>query len=136
MSPLHVYSLVSGLVYGSSKRSGSLILLFFLWSFKPFSSFTPFSNSSIGGMPSPMVGCEHLPLSGSVRTSQETAIRTYQAPVSKHILATTIVSGFGVCIWDRSPVWQSMDGLSFSLCSTLCLHISSPEYFVPPSKKD
>jgi hypothetical protein len=26
---------------------------------------------------------------------------------------------------------QSLDGLSFSFCSTLCLHISSCEYFVP-----
>ena len=31
---------------------------------------------------------------------------------------------------------QSQDGLSFSLCSKLCLHISSSEYFVPPSKKN
>jgi hypothetical protein len=27
----------------------------------------------------------------------------YQAPVSKHFLASTIVSGIGVCIWDGSP---------------------------------
>ena len=27
----------------------------------------------------------------------------YQAPVSKHFLASAIVSGFGVCIWDGSP---------------------------------
>ena len=27
----------------------------------------------------------------------------YQAPVSKHLLASTIVSGFGDCIWDGSP---------------------------------
>jgi hypothetical protein len=43
----------------------------------PFSSFSPFSNSSIGdSVFSPMVGCEHPPLylSGSGRASQETAI--------------------------------------------------------------
>ena len=28
---------------------------------------------------------------------------------------------------------QSLDGFSFSLCSTLCLHIRSCEYFVTPS---
>ena len=28
---------------------------------------------------------------------------TYQAPISKHFLASAIVSGFGVYIWDRSP---------------------------------
>jgi hypothetical protein len=33
-------------------------------------------------------------------------------------------------------VGQSLDGLSFSVCSTLCLHICFHEYFVPPSKKD
>jgi hypothetical protein len=27
----------------------------------------------------------------------------YQAPVSKHFLASVIVYGFGVCIWDGSP---------------------------------
>jgi hypothetical protein len=27
----------------------------------------------------------------------------YQAPVSKHLLASTIVSGFSDCIWDGSP---------------------------------
>ena len=27
----------------------------------------------------------------------------YQAPVSKHFLASAIVSGFGVCMWDGSP---------------------------------
>jgi hypothetical protein len=43
----------------------------------PFSSFSPFSNSSIGDrLLSPMVGCEHMPLylSGSGKASQETAI--------------------------------------------------------------
>ena len=44
----------------------------------------------------------------------------YQTPVSKHFLASTLVSGFGVCIW----VVQSLDGLSLSLCSTLCPCIS------------
>ena len=27
----------------------------------------------------------------------------HQAPVSKHCLTSTIVSGFGVCMWDESP---------------------------------
>ena len=30
--------------------------------------------------------------------------KLYQAPVSKHILASAIVSRFGVCMWDGSPV--------------------------------
>jgi hypothetical protein len=31
----------------------------------------------------------------------------YQAPVSKHLLASTIVSGFGDCIWMDPQVGQS-----------------------------
>jgi hypothetical protein len=45
--------------------------------------------------------------------------KLYQAPFSTHFLAFTIVSGFGVCIWMDPYVGQSLDGLSFSLCSTL-----------------
>ena len=46
----------------------------------------------------------------------------YQAPVSKYFLTTTIVSGFGVCIWGESLgvcVWGgvSLDALSFIFCS-------------------
>lgn len=54
---LHVYLLVGSLVPGSS---GLLILLFFLWHCDLFSSFNPFSNSSIGvPMLSLMVSCKH-----------------------------------------------------------------------------
>ena len=60
----------------------------------------------------------------------------YQAPVSKHFLAFTIVSRFGVCIWKGSPGGQSLNGLFFSLYSTLCIYISSLKYFALPSKKD
>ena len=74
---LLVYSLVGGLAPGSS---GSMVGWYCSSSYevaKPFSSFSPFSNSSIGNLVlSPMVGCKHLPLywSGSGRASQETAI--------------------------------------------------------------
>ena len=80
-------------------------------------------------MLSPIVGCEHLPmyLSGSDRASQETGISgSYQ----QALLGIAIVSGFGVCIWDGSPSGTSLSGLSFSLCFTLCIHISfSQEQF-------
>jgi hypothetical protein len=50
----------------------------------------------------------------------------YQAPVNKHLLAVTIVSGFGDCIWDGSP-GVAVSGWPFlqSLFHTL-----SP-YFLP-----
>jgi hypothetical protein len=60
----------------------------------------------------------------------------YQAFVSKHLLASIMVSGFGDCIWMELQVGQSLDGLSFSICSTLCLCNSFHGYFVLPSKKD
>jgi hypothetical protein len=41
-----------------------------------------------------------------------------------------------VTVYGMDPqVRQSLDGHSFSLCSTLCVCISSHGYFVPPSKK-
>jgi hypothetical protein len=36
----------------------------------------------------------------------------YQAPVSKYLSASTKVSGFGNCIWDRSP-GGAVSGWSF-----------------------
>ena len=59
-------------------------------------------------MLSPMVGCVHLPLYLS-DTAEPLRRQLYQAPVSKHLLASTIVSGFGNCIWDGHPgvaVWN------------------------------
>jgi hypothetical protein len=58
----------------------------------------------------------------------------YQDPGSKLLLVSTKVSGG--CLWDGSPKGQSLDGHSFSLCSTLCLFNSFHDYFIPPSKKD
>ena len=79
-----------------------------------------------------MVGSEHLPLylSGSDKPLRR---QWYQAPVSKYFLASTISFWFGDYIWDGSP-GRAVSGWPF-LHSTLCLHISSCEYFVPPSKK-
>jgi hypothetical protein len=54
-----------------------LTLLLLPWVCKPHSSFSPFSNSSIGDpVLSPMIGCENPPLylSGFGKASQETAI--------------------------------------------------------------
>jgi hypothetical protein len=70
-----------------------------------------------------MVGFKHpyLYWSGSGRASQETAD---QAPVSKHFLTSAIVSGFGVCMWNRFP-GGSVSGWSFfqSLLHTSFLYI-------------
>ena len=58
----------------------------------------------------------------------------YQTPVSKHLLASTIVSGFSNCMWDGLQVWQSLNGLSLSLCYTICLRISPHGHFDPPKR--
>jgi hypothetical protein len=80
-----VYSLVGGLVPGSSEVGliGWCYCSFYGIA-DPFSSFSPFSNSSTGDtigelMLSSMTGCKHLPvyLSGSGRASQETAISCF-----------------------------------------------------------
>jgi hypothetical protein len=43
----------------------------------------------------------------------------YQAPVSKHFLASAIVSGFGVCMWDGFPLvgslWMAFPSVSVLL---------------------
>jgi hypothetical protein len=60
----------------------------------------------------------------------------YQAPVSMHFLASTIVSGFRNLILNASPCeavseWPFLQSLLYNLS-----HISFCEYFVPPSRKD
>jgi hypothetical protein len=52
--------------------------------------------------------------------AKEARRQLYQAPVSKHFLASAVVSACGM----DPQVEQSLDGLSFSLCSTLCPCIS------------
>jgi hypothetical protein len=66
----------------------------------PFSSFSPFSNYSIGDpVFNPMVGCI---LCICQALTEPLRRQLYQAPVSKHFLSSTIVSGLGNCIWDGS----------------------------------
>jgi hypothetical protein len=58
-------------------------------------SFSPFSNIFTGdpignSVLCPMVGCEHPPLAEPLRW------HLYQAPVNKHLLASTVVSVYGM----------------------------------------
>jgi len=69
----------------------------------PFSSFSPFSNSSIG-VPGSICWLAVSILICISRTLAETLRRhPYQAPISKHFLASAIVTGFSGCIWDGFP---------------------------------
>jgi hypothetical protein len=59
----------------------------------------------------------------------------YQAPFSKHFLASEIVSGFGNCIWDKSPGgtvsgWPFLQSLLYTLSPYLLLWV-----FCSPSKE-
>jgi hypothetical protein len=78
-----------------------------------------------------MIGCEHLPLylSGSGKASQETVISRSCQHTLLDIHCTIWVS------WQYlgwiPQVWQSLDGLYFRFCSTLCLCICSRKYFAP-----
>ena len=93
----------------------------------PFSSFSPFSNTSIGDpVISSVVDCEPLYMSGSDRASQGTALSCY----CQHALLG-IHNNVWVCAYGMgSYLGQFLGGLSFSLCSTLCLCIWTHEYFV------
>jgi hypothetical protein len=100
----------------------------------PCSSLGTFSSSFIGYPELHSVdGCEPLLyLSGTGRAFQETSIScSYQ-----QALASTIVSGFGSCLWDRS-LGRAVFEWSFLLSPfTLCLCNSFHGNFVPPSKKN
>ena len=70
-----------------------------------------------------------------VRSWQPLRRQIYQAPVNKHFPAWEVLGL--VTVYGMDPqVGQSLEGRSFSLCSTRCLCISSREYFVSSSKKD
>jgi hypothetical protein len=120
---LHVYSLVGGLVLGSSEVSGRLVLLFFLWGCKPLQ----LHQSS----PKLLHWSPHTQSKGWQQASISVlALRRqlYQAPVSKHFLASAIVSVHGM----DPQVGQSLDGISFSLCSTLyhCISFRQEQFWV------
>ena len=115
---LYVYSLVGVLFPGSSGGCGCFILLFLLWVCKPFSSLRPFSSSSIGN-----------PVSNiNLRASTSVFIRYWQSlsgdSYIRRLSASTcwhqqyclgLVTVYGM----YTQVGQSLDGLSFSLCSKI-----------------
>jgi hypothetical protein len=122
---LHVYSLIGSLVPGSSREvwlvdivlpMGLETLQFLHWVL----SITPSLGTlcSIQWLAASLCVCQAL--------AEPLRRQLYQAPVSKHFVESTTVSGFGDCIWGSK--WGS---LCFSLCFTLCLRICSREYFVP-----
>ena len=103
--------------------SGWLILLFFHGVANPFSSFSPSLNSSTE------VPCSVKWLAASICLCICQALaellrkHPYQAPISKHFLASTIVSGLGASCERDPQVGQSLDGLCLqSLFHSLSLY--------------
>ena len=101
---LHVYSLVGVLVPGSSVGSGLLTLLLPPWGFKSpqfLQSLLQLLHqrplSPVQWLAASFLFCICQALAEPLRR------QPYQASISKHFLAFTIESGFGGCIWDRSP---------------------------------
>jgi hypothetical protein len=99
---LHVYSVVDGLVPGSSEGSGWLILLFFLWGCKPLQLLQSFLSLlhwwphwGHHAQSNAWLWAFTQYLSGSGRPLRR---KLYQALVSMHFLASTVVYVFGYCI--------------------------------------
>ena len=118
----NVYSLVGGLVPRSSGGSGWLILFFFLLGCKPLQLLQSFLPCSVQWL--------------AVRAPTSVFVRYWQS-LSGDIYIRLLSASISWSVYGMGPqVGQSLDGISFSLCSTFVLHISSREYFVPLSKKD
>jgi hypothetical protein len=99
----HVYSLVGGLIPGSS---GGYWLVHIV--VPPMGLQTPSAPWILSLVPPLGTLCSVQWLTESIHLCICQALaeylrrQLYQAPVSKHLLASTIVSGFGNSIWDGS----------------------------------
>ena len=127
----HVYIFVDGLLPGSSCGTGWLILLFFLWGYNPLQLFWSFLYLLYWGSHTQFNGWLWASISLFVRLwkslSRDSYIRLLSAWTSCHPLQCL---GFITVYGMNSQMGQSLDDLSFSLCSTPYLHICSYEYFV------
>ena len=111
-----MYSLVGGLLPGRSEGNGWFILLFLLWSYETSSAPLVFSLApSLGTL------CLVQWLTESIH------FRIYQALVEPardiyiRLLSASTCWHPQECLGLDPQVGQSLDGLSFSLYSTLCL---------------
>ena len=121
---LLVYSLVGGLVPGSS------VGIWLVDVVHPMGLQTPSAPSVLSLTPPLGTLCSVQWLAESIHfcicqaLAEPLRRQLYQAPVSMHFLASTIVSGFGNSIWDGLPS-GAVSGWSFlqSLFHTLSLYL-------------
>jgi hypothetical protein len=101
-----------------------LILLFFPWVANPFSSVSPFSNSSIGTLWSVQWLAVSIHFCICQALAEPLRRQLYHAPVSKHLLASRKLYGFSGYIWDGSS-GGAVSRWSFlhSLLCTLSLYL-------------
>ena len=123
----HVYSFVDGLVPGSSWGDWLVdIVVLPVGLQSPSTPLVPSLTSLLGTLRSvqwlavSIRLCICKALAGPLRR------QPYQAPFSMHFLASTIVSGFGNCIWDESPGgtvsgWPFLQSLLYTLSPYLLL---------------
>jgi hypothetical protein len=101
---LHVYTLVGGLVPGTSRGVWLVNIVVLSMGMKTPSAPSVLSLTLLLGTKCSvqwMATSIHICICQSLAEALRRQL--YQAPVSIHFLASTIVSGFGVCIWDGSP---------------------------------
>ena len=133
---LHVYSFIGGPVPWKSRGSGQLTLLLPSWGCKApqlLHSLLQLLHRRTLCSVQWLVVSTHLCICQAL--AERLGRQPYQASISKHFPASTVASGFGSYIWDGSLGGTVSGWPFFSLCSILCLHICSCEYFVQPSKK-
>jgi hypothetical protein len=122
---LHVYSLVGGLVTGSSEGGGvwlvDIVVLPMGLQFP--SAPSVFSLTPVLGYPCSVRLAVSIHICIGQVLAEPLREQPYHAPVSKHFLASAIVSGFGVCRWDGSP-GEAVSRWPFlkSLLHSLSLH--------------
>jgi hypothetical protein len=105
---LHVYPLVGGSVLWSLEESDQLTLLLPTRGCK--------SPQFLQSLLQLLLREPHAQSNRWLRTSTSVIVRLWQ----QALLTSTIVAGFGDCIWDRSP-----DGADSGWCQSL-LHLMSP----------
>ena len=123
----HVYSLVDGLVPGCSGGVWLVdIVVLPVWLQTPSTpsdpSLTPLLGTlhSVQWLPANICLCICKALAGPLRR------QPYHAPFSMHFLESTIVFGFGNCIWGVSSggivsVWPFLQTLLYTLSPYLLL---------------
>jgi len=124
---LHMYSLVGGLVPGSSGGVGGIwlvdIVVLPLGLQMPSAPLVLSLTSPLGTLWSIQWLASSIHIYICQALAELLGRQLYQVPVSKHFLALAIVSGFGVYIWDGPP-GRAVFGWSFlhSLLHKLSLY--------------